>query len=164
MYGVLPCCRGITRPHALNFAAATSSTVFSHVCLRKLYVLCSRGGSLQGSQKHLLQIAQVSRRCITIVPLLPSCTSRRLIVHLMLKSLLLHSQAAFPIILVRCRSILQQFAADQRADPGSVDSLRMEEVVCVLEVHQRHYVKLSAINALLHTKLFDLLTVFACTF
>ena len=69
-----------------------------------------------------------------------------LIVHLMLKSLLLFSQAAFPIILVRCRSILQQFAADQRSDPGSVDSQRMEEVVCVLEVHQRNDVKLSAIK------------------
>jgi hypothetical protein len=72
----LPCCRGITRPHALNFAAATSSTVFSHVCLRKLYVLCSRGGSLQGSQKHLLQIAQVSKWCITTLPSLPARTSR----------------------------------------------------------------------------------------
>jgi hypothetical protein len=68
------------------------------------------------------------------------------IVHMLLKSLPLCSQAAFPIILVRCRSILQQFAADQRSDPGSVDSQRMEEVVCVLEVHQRNDVKLSAMK------------------
>lgn len=43
-------------------------------------------------------------------------------------------QAAFPIILVRCRVILQQYAADQQSNPGSIDSERLEEVVCVLEV------------------------------
>ena len=106
--------------------------MFSHVCLRKLYVLCSRGGSLQGSQKHLLQIAQVrggapapyDRCCARTAAPLRSVADVPYVVL----------QAAFPIILVRCRSILQQFAADQRSDPGSVDSQRMEEVVCVLEV------------------------------
>lgn len=89
---------------------------------------------MQGSQKHLLQIAQVCVQCISAFPPLQhachpfDCAHGAEVPDVM-------SQAAYPIILVRCRSILQQFAADQRADPGSVDPQRMEEVVCVLEVH-----------------------------
>lgn len=56
-------CRGITRPRSLNFSAANSGSVFAHVCLRKLYVLCSRGEDFQGSQTHLLQIARVRMLC-----------------------------------------------------------------------------------------------------
>jgi hypothetical protein len=50
----------------------------------------------------------------------------------------LSMQAAFPTILARCRSILQRFAANQRASPATIDSERLEEVVCVLEVRNPH--------------------------
>ena len=52
--------RGIQRPRPLNLSSvAASGSVFSNVCLRKLYVLSSRGDDFQGSQTHLLQIARV---------------------------------------------------------------------------------------------------------
>ncbi len=48
-----------------------------------------------------------------------------------------HLQAAFPTILARCRSILQQYASDQRLNPDFADRERLEEVVCVLEVRSK---------------------------
>ena len=56
-YGVAR--RAFVRPRHLNFSPASTANDFSHVCLRKLYVLSSRGEGNQGPHGCLLQVAQV---------------------------------------------------------------------------------------------------------
>ena len=47
------------RPSHLNFGPTEAANTFAHICLRKLYVLSSRGEGNQGPHGCLLQVAQV---------------------------------------------------------------------------------------------------------
>lgn len=57
----IDCCiyRGIHRPAQLNFRPAATGISFEHVCLRKLYVLSSRGEGSLGPDGCMLEVAQV---------------------------------------------------------------------------------------------------------
>lgn len=47
---------------------------------------------------------------------------------------LLCLQEAFPILLVRCRTILQQFAAEQRRQaPADADPVLLGQTICTLQ-------------------------------
>ena len=48
--------RGIVRSHALDMPPSPSGSRFRQQCLRKMYVLCSRGVESQGPQSCLLQV------------------------------------------------------------------------------------------------------------
>lgn len=54
------CHRGISRADRLNFRPGAAGSSFEHVCLRKLYVLSSRGEGNQGPDGCLLEVAQVT--------------------------------------------------------------------------------------------------------
>jgi len=49
--------RGVVRPRELSIPQATTFSNFSHVCVRKMYVLCSRGESGEPSRLHVARLA-----------------------------------------------------------------------------------------------------------
>ncbi len=50
---------GITRPRARHIPDSAAGSRFPHACLRKLYVLCSRGMEAQGAHGCLLEVSNV---------------------------------------------------------------------------------------------------------
>lgn len=64
---------GTVRPLELCLPASGASSRFSQLCLRKMYVLCSRGAEASSPQGCLLQVRHclinhVFRPCIQIAP------------------------------------------------------------------------------------------------
>eukprot|EP00884_Botryococcus_braunii_P011070 jgi/Botrbrau1/19965/Bobra.0059s0081.1 len=52
--------RGVGRPRALAIPRSAAGTRFGQLCLRKMFVLCSRGVDAQGPHACLLEVAQVT--------------------------------------------------------------------------------------------------------
>lgn len=50
---------GITRPRARHIPDSAAGSRFPHACLRKLYVLCSRGMEAQGAHGCLLEVSNL---------------------------------------------------------------------------------------------------------
>ncbi|KAK9810126.1 hypothetical protein WJX72_005196 [[Myrmecia] bisecta] len=63
---------GIVRPRQRNIPNSAAGARFAHLCLRKMYVLCSRGVEAQGPHGCLLEVAQLAlpifiARCDTLL-------------------------------------------------------------------------------------------------
>ncbi|KAK9868608.1 hypothetical protein WJX84_001848 [Apatococcus fuscideae] len=64
--------QGLERGRARNIPNSAAGSRYTHLCLRKMYVLCSRGAEASGAQLCLLQVAQITlpiflARCDTIL-------------------------------------------------------------------------------------------------
>ncbi len=100
--------RGISRPKGLSIPQIATGSNFSHVCVRKMYVLCSRpgggSGAVGGPEDTPLTVARL----------------------------------ALPLFLSRCDAMLRGFAEEARpgtlGDAPPVARPRLDEIMCVLEV------------------------------
>ena len=48
--------RGLNRGRARNIPNSAAGSRFTHLCLRKMFVLCSRGAEASGAQLCLLEV------------------------------------------------------------------------------------------------------------
>lgn len=102
--------RGIARPPALSVPQLATGSNFGHVCIRKMYVLCSRGagpvGAAPGAGGAALEVARL----------------------------------ALPPFVARCAAMLRAFADEARpgalggAAAPPLPRPLLDEVMCVLEV------------------------------
>lgn len=101
--------QGIARPRELNIPQTATGSNFSHVCVRKMYVLCSRP---------------------TGTAPLPEAEAGG--------ALFLVARLALPMFLTRCDGMLRSFVEETRPGAGPDPKLpakpRLDEIMCVLEV------------------------------
>ena len=101
--------RGIARPRELNIPQTATGSNFSHVCVRKMYVLCSR-------PTGAIAVAEAETG----------------------GAIFLTARLALPMFLTRCDSMLRSFVEETRPGAPSGSYLlikpRLDEVMCVLEV------------------------------
>lgn len=114
--------RGIIRPRALSIPQATTGSNFSHVCVRKMYVLCSRATGAAGGSSHT-----VDRRSTDDHERRRSSDGTLEVARL-----------ALPLFLFRADSMLRAFAEESKPGPlgdgPPIDRPRLDEIMCILEV------------------------------
>lgn len=108
---------GISRPSKYQIPQSTKHSNFSLVCIRKMYVLCSRGyentvqGSKQLTNEDLYeQVAQVRNHV---------------------------AKCALPRFLKICHNMISNFAEESQYTPlgdAHVERLKLEQIICILEV------------------------------
>ena len=113
--------RGIARPRELSIPQATTGSNFSHVCVRKMYVLCSRVSGENDSNDSLLLVARLA---------LPLFLSR---CDTMLRNFAEEARPGF------------------LGDGPPVTRPRLDEIMCVLEVVASMAVAPSVVDAVLGT-------------
>ena len=119
--------RAFIRPRHLNFSPASTANNFAHVCLRKLYVLSSRGEGNQGPHGCLLQVAQVCPDWMHCYLYVDTLNTQHLV--------WLTTQVALPVLLARMEVILREFLVEQSLSISeSGERALMSDVMCVLEV------------------------------
>ena len=105
---------GISRPLKYQIPHTSKHSNFSLVCIRKMYVLCSRGTSPingEDNQDSLYeQVAQVRNHV---------------------------AKCALPIFLKVCNDMICEFAEESQYNPlgdKQVERPKLEEIICILEV------------------------------
>ena len=105
---------GISRPLKYQIPHMSKHSNFSLVCIRKMYVLCSRGSSSgkgEVNQDDLYeQVAQVRNHV---------------------------AKCALPIFLKVCNDMISEFAEESQYNPlgdKQVERPKLEEIICILEV------------------------------
>lgn len=99
--------RGISRPRSLNIPQATTGSNFSHVCIRKMFVLCSRSGGSSGVPVESDSTLDVAK--LALPPFLARCDGM-------------------------LRAFAEETRPGSLGDGPPVDRPRLDEIMCVLEV------------------------------
>ena len=130
--------RGIARPRELSIPQTVTGSNFSHVCVRKMYVLCSRAGGAAAAA------VGVHHRQSSVSEVDP---------------MLLVARTALPMFLSRCDTMLRLFAEEARTGVGGNSSgggapvapsrPRLDEIMCVLEVIASMSLAPSVVDAVL---------------
>lgn len=111
--------RGMVRPQKFNIPQTTTYSNFSHVCIRKMYALCSRGSDASSRKNSGIEASDSS----------VNEEARQVRYHV--------ARRALPCFLRQCNKMIRQFAEETQFSPiggPETERAKLEQIICVLEV------------------------------
>lgn len=111
--------RGMVRPQKFNIPQTTTYSNFSHVCIRKMYALCSRGSDASSRKNSGIDTPDS----------LVNEEARQVRYHV--------ARRALPCFLRQCNKMIRQFAEETQFSPiggPETERAKLEQIICVLEV------------------------------